>query len=281
MALLLVSLSPGLFGCDPSTDSEESGETSLPSSTPPSSPSSVSVWIPPPGTTFQWILEEPPFNTSVDAQVYDIDLFHATKSLIDELHAKGKKVYCYVSVGSYEDWRPDKGSFPASLLGKDYVGWAGEKWLDIRKIDLLGPILQRRFNMCKEKGFDGLEPDNIDAYTNDSGFGLTYADQLNFNKWVAGEVHKLGLSIGLKNDPDQATDLEPYFDWALTEDCLVDGWCDKLQVFIVKNKAVFQTEYTDTGIDFNAACSYAKGKKYTAILKNRDLDAYLKTCPTP
>lgn len=279
-AAIVLSLGTGPLGCSgPSSDSEEtSTPTSSPVSTPTSSPGTLAVWTPPPGTTFQWVLDEP-IDTTAAAEAYDVDLFYATKEVVDQLHAKGRKVICYVSVGTYENWRPDKDSFPASIIGKDYVGWPGEKWLDIRKIDLIAPIMQKRFQMCKDKGFDALEPDNIDAYTNDNGFGLTSADQLNFNKWVASEVHKLGLSIGLKNDPDQATDLEPSFDWALTEDCFLEGWCPQFEVFTKKGKAVFQTEYTDTGIDFNAACTYAKSKNFTAVLKHRDLDAYRKTCP--
>src|SRR3972149_750836 len=86
------------------------------------------------------------------------------------------------------------------------------------------PIMRERFDLCRDKGFDGIEPDNMDGYTNDTGFPLTYEDQLRYNLWLAQEAHARGLSIGLKNDPDQGTDLVHDFAWALSEDCFVEGW---------------------------------------------------------
>jgi hypothetical protein len=49
-----------------------------------------------------------------------------------------------------------------------------EKWLDIRRIDLLAPILRARLDLCNVKGFDAIEPDNIEIYDNNTGFPLTY-----------------------------------------------------------------------------------------------------------
>lgn len=44
----------------------------------------------------------------------------------------GRKVICYFSAGSYENWRSDKGDFPSDVLGNNLEHWEGEKWLDIR-----------------------------------------------------------------------------------------------------------------------------------------------------
>jgi hypothetical protein len=74
-------------------------------------------------------------------------------------------------------------------------------------------------------------------------------------------------------------DLLPYFDWALTEDCFDQGWCDSMTPFITAGKPVFAAEYTDTGITLGDFCPQAKVLKYSAILKNRDLDAWRQTCP--
>jgi len=63
----------------------------------PSSPSPATEWWhPAPGLTWQWQLDEE-VDTSVEAQVYDIDLY-ADQSVIDALHARGVKVICYISV---------------------------------------------------------------------------------------------------------------------------------------------------------------------------------------
>jgi hypothetical protein len=235
-------------------------------------------WVPAVGATWQWQLDTP-VDQTVAAAVFDIDLFDNDASVVSALHAKGAKVVCYVSVGSWEDWRPDQASFPSAVLGNDYEGWAGEKWLDIRRLDLLGPIMEARFDLCRDKGFDGLEPDNIDAYTNDTGFPLTAAHQIAYNTWLAEQAHARGLSIGLKNDSDQVTDLLPHFDWALTEDCFDQGWCDQLSPFIAAGKAVFMAEYTDTGVTLNGLCAEAQNLQFSAIFKHRDLDAWRQTCP--
>jgi hypothetical protein len=236
------------------------------------------LWRPAIMSSWQWQLSDLPVDTSIDAAVYDIDLFDNDASLVAALHAQGRRVICYISVGSWEDWRPDAGLFPPEVLGKDYQGWEGEKWLDIRRIDLLGPILRARFDLCKSKGFDAIEPDNIDGYTNDTGFPLTYQDQVVFNTWLANEAHARGLSIGLKNDADQVADLLPYFDWALTEDCFDQGWCSQLSPFIASGKAVFAAEYTDTGVTPAQYCPQAQALRFSAILKHRKLDAYRVVC---
>jgi hypothetical protein len=135
---------------------------------------------------------------------------------------------------------------------------------------------------CQAKGFDALEPDNVDGYTNDTGFPLTYQDQLNYNVWLANEAHARGLSIGLKNDGEQAEDLLAYFDWAMAEDCFADDWCDQVAPFVAAGKAVFAAEYTDqlTSNQFlSQVCPQASTLHLNAILKNRDLDAYRAACP--
>ncbi len=250
----------------------------LPASPPVETPA-AGWWLPAPNTTWQWQLTELPVDQSFDVDMYDIELFDNDASVVAALHAAGRKVVCYINAGAWEDWRPDKDQFPAPVIGKDYGGWEGEKWLDIRQIDILAPIMRARFDQCKAKGFDGIEPDNIDGYTNDTGFPLTYADQLNYNLWLANEAHARGLSIGLKNDPDQAADLLPYFDWALTEDCFDQGWCEQMSPFVAAGKPVFAAEYTDTGITLDQFCPEAKALNFNAILKNRDLDAYQEACP--
>jgi len=262
----------------------EPGVTASPPASPrPSTPSYIplvvgeSIWTPSPGTTWQWQLSDP-VDLSVDAEVYDIDLFDNDASVVDALHAQGRIAIAYISAGSWEDWRPDADSFPQVVIGNDYEGWPGEKWLDIRRIDLLGPIMQARLDLCVAKGFDAVEPDNIEAYQQDTGFPLTYEDQLRYNIWLAEEAHRRGLSIGLKNDPDQVADLLPHFDWALTEDCFEQGWCEKMQPFIDANKAVFAAEYTETGMTLDKFCPQAKATRFSAILKHLDLGVYREAC---
>ena len=237
------------------------------------------LWLPEPGLSWQWQLTDPPVNTAYNVSVYDIDLFDNDHSVVDELHKLGKKVICYISMGSWEEWRPDAHLFPSEVIGKDYEGWEGEKWLDIRRIDLLAPVLTARLDLCKEKGFEAVEPDNIDGYANDTGFPITYQDQIAFTTWLAEQAHDRGLSIGLKNNSDQVLDLLSFFDWALTEDCFAEGWCEAFSPFIKAGKAVFAAEYTDTGVTLDAICPQAAAMGFSVILKDRELGELLQTCP--
>jgi hypothetical protein len=72
--------------------------------------------------------------------------------------------------------------------------------------------------------------------------------------------------------------LLPYFDWALTEDCFDQGWCEQVLPFIAAGKPVFAAEYADTGITTDEFCPQAIAWNFSAILKNRDLDAYREAC---
>jgi endo-alpha-1,4-polygalactosaminidase (GH114 family) len=221
-----------------------------------------------------------PVDPSFNVTMYDIDMFDSDASLVTALHAQGRKVVCYISVGSREDWRPDADQFPLAVLGNDYEGWPGEQWLDIRQIDLLAPIMRARFDLCKAKGFDGVDPDNVDGYQNNTGFPLTYQDQIAYNRWLADEAHARSLAIGLKNDSDQVGDLLAYFEWAVTEDCFDQSWCSQMSPFIQAGKAVFAIEYTDTGMTTNQFCPQANLLGFSGILKHRNLDAWQQICGT-
>jgi hypothetical protein len=144
-------------------------------------------WVPAARTTWQWQLTTP-VDPSVDAEMFDIDLFDNTASVVAALHARGRHVVCYLDAGTLEPGRPDSAAFPAAVVGKELPDWPGEHRLDVRRLDVLGPILERRVDLCRQKGFDAVEPDNVDAYANDSGFPLTAGDQLRFNRFLAEEA---------------------------------------------------------------------------------------------
>ena len=215
------------------------------------------IWYQPESnTSWQWQLSED-INLNYDVDLYDIDLFDTSTSTIQTLHQQGKKVICYFNAGAYEPWRDDADTFPPALLGNSVEGWEEEKWLDIQASGLR-PIMIARLDVAKQKGCDGVEPDNVDGYENDTGFALTPADQKEYNLFLAKEAHKRGLSIGLKNDLPQVKELEPYFDFAVNEEChthfyqednpdevdnLLDNECKYLNPFIYTNKAVFNAEY--------------------------------------
>ncbi len=231
-------------------------------------------WLPGPRTTWQWQLSGP-LDLAVEADMFDIDLFDHPRSVVTALRARGARVVCYMSAGSVERGRPDTGAFPASVIGRPLAGWPGERWLDIRRLDVLGPIMERRLDLCREKGFDGVEPDNVDGYANRSGFRLTAADQLRYNRFLAAAAHDRGLSVGLKNDLDQVAALEPDFDWALNEQCFQYDECDRLRPFVRSGKAVFVAEYE---LAPEAFCAAAEASGLMAMRKRLALDAWRQPC---
>jgi hypothetical protein len=186
------------------------------------------------------------------------------------LHRGGRVAICYLDVGSWETYRPDAGRFPRSVIGKRYEGFPDERWLDISRFRLFAPILERRFRLCARKGFDAVEPDNIAGWENRSGFDLTGADQLRFNRWVAARVHALGMAVALKNDPRQVPQLVGPFDFAIVEECFQYHECGSYSPFIDRGKAVFEAEYEMEPSDY---CAAAKELGISAIRKSYDLFA--------
>jgi len=227
-------------------------------------------WAPSPQTTYQWQLTGT-IDTSVAVQMYDIDLFDNTAATISTLHSQGRAVICYFS-SQYENWRPDASSFTSAVLGSNLDDWAGEKYVDIRST-VVRNIISARLDLAVTKGCDGVEPDNVDSYEADSGFPLTAADQLDFNRFIATQAHARGLSVGLKNDLDQSTALEPSFDWALNEQCNQYKECSSLNNFISKGKAVFNTEYSGSAA---SVCPAMVALKFSSLLKSLSLDASIK-----
>jgi hypothetical protein len=248
----------------------------------PASAEGGPIWHPKLGTSWQIQFSEPLVSDPLDVQAYDLDGFETSATTVADLHEHGVHVLCYVSMGTWEDWRPDAGQYPAAVIGKEWTEWKGERFLDIRRLDLLAPVIEARLDMCKAKGFDAVEPDNIDTYQDGkaiTGFDLTAADQIRFNLWLAKAAHERDLAIGQKNIPDLTTDLEPHFDFAVTEDCFADSWCDDVRPYLDHDKAVFAIEYTDTRVKLKAICPGAVADGYSVILKHRDLDAWSATCP--
>jgi hypothetical protein len=124
-----------------------------------------------------------------------------------------------------------------------------------------------------------VEPDNMEIYTNDTGFPLTFDDQLKYALWLADEAHKRGLAIGQKNASDQVLKLVEVYDFAVTEDYFFYEEAESMLPYIETGKPVFAAEYTDLPGDFSAFCEQSKKLAFSTILKNRELDAWVKYCP--
>jgi hypothetical protein len=251
--------------------------TALPQDQPTSAPQSAAQqtrWRPEAGLSWQWQLSVP-VDQSVDAQVYDIDGMENDASVVAELHAAGRKVICYIDVGGWEDYRSDAGDFPESVKGKPIDGWPSERWLDIRQIDVLRPLIAARFDVCAERGYDGVEPDLMDAASADTGFPLTPADQLRFNLMIADLAHERGMAVGLKNDLTQIPELVSHFEFSVNEQCAEYSECEMLVPFIAAGKPVFHAEYA---VPTTVFCEETTRLGFSSIRKKLELGAWLETC---
>jgi hypothetical protein len=184
--------------------------------------------------------------------VYDIDGAGASKADVDAIHAAGAIAVCYVDVGTLENGRPDYSDFPSSVVGPGVQGWPGENWLLVTAANqsVILPLMKARFmNWCQAKGFDAVEPDNLDAWTNISG--VSEADNLAYDLAIGQLAHSLSLSVGLKNvmtdvPSSQYAAFLGTFDWALNEQCYEYNECGAYTAtgsFLPANKAVFDVEY--------------------------------------
>jgi hypothetical protein len=235
-----------------------------------SSAADAKRWLPKPTVAaWQWQLQGK-IDTSIPAPVYEVDGFETPARTVAKLHRQGRKAICYLDVGAWETYRPDADRFPKRVLGKVYFGYPDERWLDIRRIDLLAPVLRDRFDLCARKGFDAVEPDNLAGYENETGFPLSGRDQLRFNRWVAREVHRRGMSVALKNDPAQVERLVGDFDFAVVEECFAYDECGMFSPFVEAGKAVFVAEYEKP---LASICDEAEELRFSVIRKDYDLFA--------
>jgi hypothetical protein len=239
---------------------------------------SASAWNLPPSGSKMHIQYTGTINLNLPAQVYNVDVFDITAAKIATLHANNKYVICYFSAGSWEDWRPDAAAFPEAVKGNPLDGWEGERWLDVRALSTLIPIMTERMRMGKNKGCDAFDPDNVDGYRpeNNSGFPLTWADQQNYNFALTSVAHTtFNKAIGLKNTLDLVGTLVPFYDFAVNEQCHEYNECAALDPFIAAGKQVFQIEYTGT---LSAICNAAAAAGRSAQKKSLALNASGTQC---
>lgn len=214
-------------------------------------------------------------NTGYDVDIYDIDLFDTPDQTIADLHAAGRKVICYFSGGSYEQWRPDASQFDAADLGNELDGWPGERWLDVRSSSVRDIMLQR-LDQALSKGCDGVDVDNMDGYTNNPGFPLTSDHQLAYNRFMANAAHERNLAVALKNDLSQIEALVDDFDLSVNEECFEYDECDLLEPFVQQGKPVLQVEYGQAYVNDPAArarlCAQSLDLQFSTLILPLALD---------
>lgn len=179
--------------------------------------------------------------------VYDLDGELTTAETVKKLDELGPDiiVICYFDAGVFETYRSDADTFPQEIIGEADIGWENSYWLDVRQAEVLRPIMENRIKTwCKDKGFDAIEPDETEVWSNESGFEITKEQNNAYNRMIAELAHKHGLSVGLKGNTTETGDLVAYFDWTLNEECWEYEECDFIHdSFIAAGAAAFNIEY--------------------------------------
>ncbi|KAE9963067.1 hypothetical protein BLS_009737 [Venturia inaequalis] len=217
------------------------------------------TWWQPTDTTFQIILSKvmlpnpdnstrkPPQIEPTFASVFEVDLFDTPSSTMRAMKRAGRKVICYFSAGTSEDWRPDYKDFKPADKGKCLAEWAGERYLDVRSPNVWH-IMRNRIRLAKRKGCDAIDPDNVDVANNDNGKNLTQSDAITFIKKIANEAHRQRMAFGLKNAQDTLVQVINMTDFAVNESCAQDGGaegCASYANFTKLGRPVYHIEYTN------------------------------------
>ncbi|SCE65382.1 endo alpha-1,4 polygalactosaminidase [Micromonospora mirobrigensis] len=241
-------------------------------------PGAPTPWASPPGGYWRWQWQlRGPVDTGVDADVFLLDPVRVTSTETAALRRQGRRLACQVPVGSYAGSDPDATRFPAAVRGAA-TRRSGGHWLDVRRWDVLRPVLADRFRLCRGKGFGAVAFADADGYAHRPGFPFGFDDQLVFNRRAADLARSLGLSPGLVDDVAQVVALAPDFDFAVNQECVRLRQCAKLLPFVDAGKPVFHVEFTGaTGV----FCVTSVGYGFSSIRKNRTLDAWRRPCPPP
>ena len=190
---------------------------------------------------------------------------------------------CYVNAFQTQ---PDEASFWTSghsiLLVKRANGttltdpdWPGEFILDTStaaKRSSIATIVNGWIDGCKARGFQAIEPDNLDSWTR-SLTKLSKTNNVALAKMLATHAHSIGLAIAQKNTPQLGSTGKTSigFDFAIAEECQVYAECGSyIRAF---GNRVIEIEYTDTARSaFTKSCS-ARGKNISVILRDRNVVA--------
>jgi hypothetical protein len=270
--------------------------TTMPVTTTTTAPATTgratSWWTPPANVEWQWEIDHPLVLTSAsdmgtgvtsylgtaaaNPTVYDIDGFDNTAATVAALHAAGDHAICYIEVGAAENYRPDYSSFPAADLGATMQGYSSERYLNINDPAVL-QVIEARVAMCHSKGFDAVEPDIDDSYTDNTGFSISEAQNVTYDATLAAYAHSLGMGWALKNGDDAsfAAALQPTSDFVLDEQCHEYDTCASFAPFAVAGKAVLEVEYD---IPTSQFCTAANAANEDAMKMNANLNGGRQPC---
>ncbi|MFG2222469.1 endo alpha-1,4 polygalactosaminidase [Streptomyces sp. NPDC048644] len=243
--------------------------------TPTASAAAQAVTLPPAHAGFDYQINQP-YAPPAGVQVVSRDHTAAP--------AAGLYNICYVNAfqaqpGAEKEW--------GDLLLRDangdivYDGRWGEAMLDVRtdaKRKLIAAKVNSWTDTCAGKGFDAVEPDNLDTF--DRTDLISEDDAKTFVRLLADHAHDKGLAIAQKNASGLSADhKETGLDFAVAEECGEWNECgDYAKGF---GDHVIVIEYEEKYLKKTCA---AFGDRLSVVLRDVDVsapgdDAYVrKTC---
>ncbi len=237
-----------------------------------------------PARDARWVLLSVPGNIPATANVamailplYDTggdnDL---TREQVQALNARSIAVYCTINAGYWDAQLPDADLFNPSMKGADVWSDSARRWADIRNTGVR-QLMEARVAHAADIGCAGIDANYLELWYQNTGFYISYGDQLNYSRWFADTAHKYGLSIGLHNAPFQLADLVSWYDFGIAENCLDSGDCEAYTPFISAGKPVFDLEYNAMSSEVDI-CTAGRELGFNTIIKGFGDDTTFVDC---
>jgi Glycoside-hydrolase family GH114 len=188
--------------------------------------------------------------------------------------AAGRYTICYVNAFQAQ---PDeltwwKHTHPRLLLrGDDGAPVVDRSWNEVL-LDVSTPAVRAELasvvdswvDGCARRGFQAVEPDNLDSYERSEG-RLTPSGNAAFARTLVRHAHAAGLAVAQKNTAGLLPERQSIgFDFAVTEECGRYGECGRYAAAYAGR--VFDVEYETRGL--TAAC---RGAAVSVVLRDRDV----------
>ncbi|KAF2439423.1 glycoside hydrolase family 114 protein [Karstenula rhodostoma CBS 690.94] len=262
----------------------------------PSARQAPKYWTPPMKSNIQFILTGIP---DVDDNyirpntgIYEIDMFWTPAETISKMKELGQRTICYFSAATAETWRSDYKDFDNKDLGLELPDWPGERYLDIRRANVL-KVIKKRIDLAASKGCDAIEPDNVDVYSNDNGFtpAILPSDTITYLSQISAHARSKGMSVGIKNCIEILGDIFDDVDFAISEECVQYRNCTVYANFTTAPrpsaiaKPVFEVEYvnytysggwSEDGVALQPAA--IRTSNINTVIKTLALDGFAMYC---
>jgi hypothetical protein len=195
---------------------------------------------------------------------------------IDALHEENVRVVCSIVAGYWDRTAPDADLFTPPMVGRPVWGDMNRRWLDVRNTGVRD-LMAARIGYAASIGCDAVDVSYLELWYQNTGFFITYGDQLAFNRFLADTAHANGLAVSLHNTTQQIPDLVGWFDFAIVEGCLETGDCLLYTPFLELGKPVFHVEYIGMTQEMHV-CNAGRDLGFNSIIKDRAEDTRARAC---